>query len=172
MRAEWLRENRTRAAVLAVLLVLFLGAMGGLDSDDWFATIMQGLSVGAITFLVASGLSLIFGLMDVLNLAHGELFMLGAYVGWTVYTRFDTVIDVAVPILLIAAPFALLPSWRRLAQRLPAAQRARRTGRGWRCWLVWRRPCSGLPGSRSPSGTPKPSPSARPTSRPRSIWGC
>ena len=130
VRAEWLRENRTRATVLAVLLVLFLGAMGGLDSDAWFGTIMQGLSVGAITFLVASGLSLIFGLMDVLNLAHGELFMLGAYVGWTVYTRFDTVIDVAVPLLLIAAPFALLPWWRRLAQRLPAAKRARRTWAG------------------------------------------
>jgi branched-chain amino acid transport system permease protein len=71
-----------------------------------------------LTFLVASGLSLIFGLMDVLNLAHGELFMLGAYVGWTVYTRVDTAVDVAVPLLLVAAPFALLPLWRRLAAAL------------------------------------------------------
>ncbi|MCP3973383.1 MAG: urea ABC transporter permease subunit UrtB, partial [bacterium] len=70
-----------------------------MESDDIFSTIMQGLSVGAITFLVASGLSLIFGLMDVLNLAHGEIFMLGAYAGWTVYTRFDTALDLAVPAL-------------------------------------------------------------------------
>ena len=97
-----------------------LAAMAGLERDDWFATIMQGLSVGALTFLVASGLSLIFGLMDVLNLAHGELFMLGAYVGWTVYTRFDTAVDAAVPILIVLAPFALLPLWRRLANRLRA----------------------------------------------------
>src|SRR5437867_12470458 len=37
-----------------------------------------------ILALVASGLTLIFGIMDVVNFAHGELFMLGAYVGTTV----------------------------------------------------------------------------------------
>ena len=113
-RSEWLKANRVRVAVLVSLLVIFLAALGGLDREDWFSTIMQGLSAGAITFLVASGLSLIFGLMDVLNLAHGELFMLGAYVGWTVYVRFDTALDIAVPLLVLAAPFALLPIWRRL----------------------------------------------------------
>ncbi|MBT8213208.1 MAG: hypothetical protein KJN71_08690 [Acidimicrobiia bacterium] len=112
-RSEWLKENRARVAVLGTLLFFLLAALAGLERDDWFATIMQGLSVGAITFLVASGLSLIFGLMDVLNLAHGEIFMLGAYVGWTVYTRFDTAVDAAVPVLLILAPFALLPLWKR-----------------------------------------------------------
>jgi branched-chain amino acid transport system permease protein len=117
-RADWLKENRVRLAVLAVLLVLFLSALGGLETEDWFATIMQGLSTGAITFLVASGLSLIFGLMDVLNLAHGELFMLGAYVGWTAYTRFDTTLDILIPLLLLAVPFTLLPLWRRLAAKL------------------------------------------------------
>ena len=106
-RSEWLRDNRLRLTVLAVMLFLFLAAMAGIDPGDWFSTIMQGLSIGALTFLVASGLSLIFGLMDVLNLAHGELFMLGAYVGWTVYTRFDTVVDVLVPMLVATAPFAL-----------------------------------------------------------------
>ena len=117
-QAEWLIENRSRMTVLAVLIFLFLAAMAGLERDDWFATIMQGLSVGALTFLVASGLSLIFGLMDVLNLAHGEIFMLGAYAGWTVYTRFDTAVDAGVPLLLVIAPFALLPLWRRLANRI------------------------------------------------------
>lgn len=124
--AELIRENRTRVTVLAVLLFLFLAAFGGLERDDWFSTIMQGLSVGAITFLVASGLSLIFGLMDVLNLAHGEIFMLGAYVGWTVYTRFDTALDILVPLLLLAAPFLLMPLWRDLAGRLGSTYAARR----------------------------------------------
>ena len=116
--SEWLRANRARAAVVAVLVFLFLAALGLMESDDVFSTIMQGLSVGAITFLVASGLSLIFGLMDVLNLAHGEIFMLGAYVGWTVYARFDTALDVAVPLLLVAAPLALMPWWRHLGRTL------------------------------------------------------
>ncbi|MGA7227466.1 MAG: hypothetical protein WBZ45_04570, partial [Acidimicrobiia bacterium] len=124
-----LRANRTRVAAVGVILFLFLSAFAGLDSGDWFVTIMQGLSVGAITFLVASGLSLIFGLMDVLNLAHGELFMLGAYVGWTAYTRFDTLLDVTIPALLLLAPFALTWLWRGAAAAIPEPRR-RRTGLG------------------------------------------
>ncbi|KDN85336.1 branched-chain amino acid ABC transporter permease [Kitasatospora cheerisanensis] len=41
-----------------------------------------GLGLGALYFLVASGLSLIFGLMDVLNFAHGALLSVGAYAAW------------------------------------------------------------------------------------------
>ena len=127
-RSDWFKENRTRATTLAVLVFVLIAAMSGVERDDWFSTIMQGLSVGAITFLVASGLSLIFGLMDVLNLAHGELFMLGAYAGWTVYTRFDTVIDVLVPLLVLSAPFALLPLWRRLGAGIGTTPGRRRWG--------------------------------------------
>lgn len=49
----------------------------------WLA--LQGLTVGMLWFLIASGLSLIFGLMDVLNFAHGAFYMLGAYGALTVY---------------------------------------------------------------------------------------
>lgn len=116
--AELIAANRARMSVLAVLVFLFLTAIAGLESDQWFSTIMQGLSVGALVFLVASGFQLIFGLMDVLNLAHGELFMLGAYIGWTVYTRFDTFIDVLIPVLVVLAPFALLPLLQKHGQRI------------------------------------------------------
>ncbi|HXJ79548.1 MAG TPA: branched-chain amino acid ABC transporter permease [Candidatus Methylomirabilis sp.] len=44
---------------------------------------LNGIVAGMILALVASGLTLIFGIMDVVNFAHGELFMLGAYVGTT-----------------------------------------------------------------------------------------
>ena len=46
--------------------------------------LLNGISFGALLFLLASGLSLIFGVMGILNLAHGALYMVGAYVGWTV----------------------------------------------------------------------------------------
>jgi branched-chain amino acid transport system permease protein len=42
---------------------------------------LNGIVTGMILALIASGLTLIFGIMDVVNFAHGELFMLGAYVG-------------------------------------------------------------------------------------------
>src|SRR6516225_12224004 len=44
---------------------------------------VNGIVTGMILALIASGLTLIFGIMDVVNFAHGELFMLGAYVGTT-----------------------------------------------------------------------------------------
>src|ERR1700756_4658133 len=47
---------------------------------------VNGVVTGMILALVASGLTLIFGILDVVNFAHGELFMLGAYVGVLVLT--------------------------------------------------------------------------------------
>jgi branched-chain amino acid transport system permease protein len=47
--------------------------------------IINGLVNGMILALVASGLTLIFGIMDIVNFAHGDLFMLGAYIGTTVF---------------------------------------------------------------------------------------
>jgi branched-subunit amino acid ABC-type transport system permease component len=46
--------------------------------------LLNGLVNGMILALVASGLTLIFGIMDVVNFAHGELYMIGAYLGTTV----------------------------------------------------------------------------------------
>jgi branched-chain amino acid transport system permease protein len=43
---------------------------------------LNGLVFGMIIALVASGLTLIFGIMDVVNFAHGEFYMVGAYMGW------------------------------------------------------------------------------------------
>jgi len=58
--------------------------MNLLSSIPWDVILIQsinGIVTGMILALVASGLTLIFGIMDVVNFAHGELFMLGAYVG-------------------------------------------------------------------------------------------
>jgi branched-subunit amino acid ABC-type transport system permease component len=52
-----------------------------LSLDQLVVQAVNGLVSGMILALVASGLTLIFGIMDVVNFAHGELFMLGAYVG-------------------------------------------------------------------------------------------
>ncbi len=47
---------------------------------DNLITVVDGLAFGVLLFVIALGLSLVFGLMDVLNLAHGAIYMLGAYV--------------------------------------------------------------------------------------------
>lgn len=51
----------------------------------------SGLGLAGLYFLLASGLSLIFGLMNVLNLAHGAFFAIGGYAGWLVMDRLDGV---------------------------------------------------------------------------------
>src|SRR5918911_4213247 len=53
--------------------------------DQILVQIVNGLVNGMILALVASGLTLIFGIMDIVNFAHGDLFMLGAYVGTTAF---------------------------------------------------------------------------------------
>ena len=46
------------------------------------AQILNGLQYGLLLFLISSGLTLIFGVMRVINLAHGSLFMIGAYLAY------------------------------------------------------------------------------------------
>ena len=48
---------------------------------------LNGLQFGVMLFLMASGLTLIFGIMDLINLAHGSLFMVGAYLCATVFQK-------------------------------------------------------------------------------------
>ena len=61
------------AAVLEILAAI--------PYDQILIQTVNGVVTGMILALVASGLTLIFGIMDVVNFAHGELFMLGAYIG-------------------------------------------------------------------------------------------
>src|ERR1700721_1620390 len=70
---------------------------------------VNGIVAGMILALIASGLTLIFGIMDVVNFAHGELFMLGAYVGvLTLAATGDFWIALVVATLAIALLGALI----------------------------------------------------------------
>ena len=50
----------------------------------FFTTLLNGLTLASLYFLVASGFTLVFGLMRNVNLAHGSLYLFGAYIGWMV----------------------------------------------------------------------------------------
>jgi branched-chain amino acid transport system permease protein len=54
------------------------------DARFWLIQAFNGISYGALLFLVGSGLSLIFGVMRIVNLAHGSYFLLGGYVALSV----------------------------------------------------------------------------------------
>lgn len=54
--------------------------IGWLDAN--LVSILNGFAIGSLLFILAVGLSIVFGMMDVLNLAHGALFLVGAYIAW------------------------------------------------------------------------------------------
>jgi branched-chain amino acid transport system permease protein len=68
---------------------------------DLSMTVFNGLSWGMATFLVAAGLTLIFGILHILNFAHGAFFMIGAYIAYSLMTQIGgSAISVPVYILL------------------------------------------------------------------------
>src|ERR687898_314003 len=71
--------------------------------DQIIVQIVNGLVNGMILALVASGLTLIFGIMDIVNFAHGDLFMLGAYFGTTSFVMTGNFwISLLVAVLMMA----------------------------------------------------------------------
>jgi len=75
-----------------------------LDTNFWVVQAFNGVSYGALLFLLASGLSLIFGVMRIVNLAHGSFFLLGGYVALTViWTTGSWLLALPVAALVVAA---------------------------------------------------------------------
>ena len=66
-------------AVLALLAWPFIGS-----PSTWITLTVAGLAMGMIIFIIASGLTLVFGLMDVLNFGHGVFIAMGAFVAMSV----------------------------------------------------------------------------------------
>jgi len=69
----------------------------------WMELIASGLITGGIYALVALGLNLQYGLMRILNIAHGEFLMVGAYLTWMVQTQFGLS-----PLLMLPVSFGVL----------------------------------------------------------------
>jgi branched-chain amino acid transport system permease protein len=67
--------------------------------------LLNGLQLGVLLFLLSAGLTLVFGIMNVVNLAHGSLYMMGAYFAAAAYNAFDSSFLAAA---LVAIPGTLL----------------------------------------------------------------
>jgi branched-chain amino acid transport system permease protein len=84
--------------------------------SDLVLLVVTGVGLGALYFLAASGLSLIYGLMGVLNFAHGSFLTLGAFAGWEVARRTgaDSWFSFLLSILIGAAVGALFAAFTEL----------------------------------------------------------
>jgi len=96
--------NVARAATSAIASIQSNLAMWSMVQNAWY-----GLSLGSVLLLAAIGLAITFGVMGVINMAHGEMVMIGAYVTFVVQevirTRYPGLFDYS---LLIAVPLAFL----------------------------------------------------------------
>ena len=108
--AESIFKRWNQELTLAGAGILFLLPLLEIQPKTYLTLTIAGLAMGMLLFLVASGVSIIFGLMDVLNFAHGALFAWGAYVGFSVFqllmkwVEADSILkNVAVFLLAMAA---------------------------------------------------------------------
>lgn len=117
--AEYLKKNRFLIVVSGIVLVILLWIVTTMEAKVWSSILLSGITLASLYFLIASGLSLIFGLMDVLNFAHGALFVLGAYVGLSVFMNPRLLFNTLPLFLMVLAGVVLgnhfgIYAWRRL----------------------------------------------------------
>ncbi|EAU39858.1 hypothetical protein FP2506_17319 [Fulvimarina pelagi HTCC2506] len=73
-----------------------------MDSAIFFNQLFAGLSTASILLMIAAGLAIIYGSMGVINLAHGEFVMLGAYATWALQTFFGLGMLISLPLVFVA----------------------------------------------------------------------
>ena len=83
LRSNIFRQSLTLSGVFVVALLVLNVVF--FQPGTVAVVILSGLYQGMLFFLVAAGMSIVFGLLDVLNLAQGAFFMLGAYTGFAIY---------------------------------------------------------------------------------------
>ncbi|MEO8717168.1 MAG: branched-chain amino acid ABC transporter permease [Burkholderiales bacterium] len=113
MKTDWVP-----LALVLVVALLALPLVGSLPT--WVTLTVAGLAMGMMIFMMASGLTLVFGLMDVLNFAHGVFISVGAYAAATVLTRMSAQMETQslasdlsamVPAVVAAIALAGLLGW-------------------------------------------------------------
>lgn len=104
-------EAETEPDVKAALTAALRQVESALAWGDKLGALFSGISLGSILLLVALGLAITYGLMGVINMAHGELMMIGAYATYVVQGLFRTYLPGAFDWYLLAAvPVAFLAS--------------------------------------------------------------
>ena len=78
-----------------------------MDVANFLIQLLNSVQYGLLLFMLAAGLTLVFGIMGVVNLAHGSFYMLGAYLAWSLSSRLGSLPLAIVAGALIAVAFGL-----------------------------------------------------------------
>ena len=66
--------------------------IGGYSLEFWLTQFFNGLMLGMIFVLIATGLTIIFGMMNIINFAHGDLLLVGTYVAWATWSQTGSIL--------------------------------------------------------------------------------
>ena len=106
-RLNQIIDQEEDPAVLETARASLAAIEARLETYRLMETVFFGLSLGSVLLLAAIGLAITFGVMKVINMAHGELIMLGAYTTYVIQRNFPELIDYS---LFMAIPAAFLVS--------------------------------------------------------------
>ena len=82
-----------------------------MDLANFLIQLLNSLQYGLLLFMLAAGLTLIFGIMGVVNLAHGSFYMLGAYMAWSLSAAFDSLLLAIVVGAVLSVALGLALEW-------------------------------------------------------------
>lgn len=82
-----------------------------MDLANILIQLLNGVQYGLLLFMLAAGLTLIFGIMGVVNLAHGSFYMLGAYLAWSLSAQFGSLTAAIIGGTVLAVAFGLALEW-------------------------------------------------------------
>jgi branched-chain amino acid transport system permease protein len=94
---------RAFAAAVVVFIVGWVAAKAVDEPEVFYLVSLNGVTLAGLYFVVASGFTLIFGLMRVVNMAHGSLYLLGGYLALELQDDFDWVVALLVALVSVAA---------------------------------------------------------------------
>ncbi|MGH2357700.1 MAG: branched-chain amino acid ABC transporter permease, partial [Candidatus Limnocylindria bacterium] len=138
MRVSW-AERLTDLAIaaflwafrIAVVLIVVVGSLltlasGKYSAATWVDLIIQGLTVGSIFSLVALGYTMVYGILRLINFAHGEIFMSGAFGGYFVATALqgfgflnaNPITSIVSVVLMMAGAMAVSVTLALLVERI------------------------------------------------------
>ncbi|MEY2683188.1 MAG: hypothetical protein RJA09_332, partial [Pseudomonadota bacterium] len=82
-----------------------------MDLANFLIQLLNGLQYGLLLFMLAAGLTLVFGIMGVVNLAHGSFYMLGAYLAWSLSALLGNLALAIVVGALLSVALGLALEW-------------------------------------------------------------
>src|SRR5215203_866472 len=110
MRPTWSAALTSLAVVAAAFAALLVYVVVRTDSD--WALFLQltvnGVTLGSVYALIALGYSMVYGILKLLNFAHGDVYMIGAFIGYGIITMFGGSLNLSISVwLLLVIMFAV-----------------------------------------------------------------